>query len=69
MQVDNFVASDFWSCQFKDCHGLVYKKISAEIATVNTSMSDQVTGRIRVTATIHHRQRWACSSCLPERIL
>jgi hypothetical protein len=54
MQVDKLVASDFWPCQFKDLHGLAYKKISAESATANTSMSDQVTGRIRVTATIHH---------------
>jgi hypothetical protein len=46
MQVDNFVASGCWLCQFKDCHGLVYKKIPAESATVNTGTSDQVTGRI-----------------------
>jgi hypothetical protein len=43
MQVDNFVASDLWLCQFIHCHGLVYKKVPGESA-VNTS--DQVTGRI-----------------------
>jgi len=56
MQVDNFVATDRWLCQFKHCHGLVYKKVPGESATVNTNTSDQVTGRIWVTVTIHYRQ-------------
>jgi hypothetical protein len=46
MQVDNFVASDSWLCQFKDCHGLVYKKVPRESATFNTSTNDQIAGRI-----------------------
>jgi hypothetical protein len=40
MQVDNSAASNGWVCRFKDCHGLVYKKLAGESTAVDTDTRD-----------------------------
>jgi hypothetical protein len=76
MQVDNSVASNGWICRFKDHHGLVYKKLSEESATVDTDTRDLWLERLPML--LEQYEPWdiynademgLLYNCLPDRTL
>jgi hypothetical protein len=40
IEIENFSASNSWISSFKQCHGLVFKKLAGESTAVDTNATD-----------------------------
>jgi hypothetical protein len=76
MQINNFAASNGWICRFKDCHGLVFKKLAGKSATVDTDTTDLcLEGLLQLLEVYEPRDIYCADetglfyNCLPHRTL